>query len=1203
MNELQQIVESHLKNLIVNKDQELTDLLCSLGYEFQNEDLTFRTQRWTENQRSLIDKLTLLASHNGFSVFWVRMNKNKLLRTPERTIINKLTSEFPYNMIVLSNSDDSQWDFVNMKLVKEVETEENKDPRKRQILRRIRIEEIERLHTATQRIAMLSVPEDGASNLELQKRHDDAFDVEAVSEAFFKHFQQVFSRLRDSLADQTGDKEWAHAYTLQFLNRLMFIYFIQKNRWLGDDPEFVRSYWDTYQESDQLNDTFVEKWLSILFFEAFNKKFSHPRWLPDEYRQILQMAPFLNGGLFKREDKLDAKYSVKITDSQFSEVFDFLQHYNFTITEDSPIEREVAVDPEMIGKVYESLVNVSDEVDERGEAGIFYTPRTEITLMCRLALVDRLTSEFGAENKNRFYELIFAFLLEDKDAADEVIAEVNLWPDLSRFLRDITVVDPAVGSGSFLVGMLNILTDLIKRSNKQLGSDERDFDIKKRIIGQSLYGVDVMEWAVYVCELRLWLQLVVETDMKQEELTLQPLLPNLSFKIRPGDSVVQEVGGVNMAHLHLSGLSPAIKGKITGLKGEKMKFFNNDPTGKFKSQKAVEQEELNLFREILHSKIKANDDRLLAIKRTIAEAWDQEHLFGEKKMKQASTLVAAYASEIEELNVEKERIVEARMVLKGRENIPFVWDVSFSEIFEGDKRGFDIVVGNPPYVRQEKIADPKDDPDDFGGETNAAWKAAKRAYKDKLMNSVYHTYPRFFHYKEKDEKARRKMDAKNDLYVYFYLHGLSLLNEKGSFCFVTSNSWLDVGYGKDLQEFLIKQVPVKMILDNQVKRTFKSADVNTVICLFGSPIFSSQSPAANDQSARFVMFYVPFENVLDPVIFEEIEDATERTTKPEYRVVPKKKDELFEGGLDKERAKTKRIDAYTGDKWGGKYLRAPDIYFTILEKGKDKLVRLGDIAEVRRGFTTGANEFFYLTQEKIDEWGIEEEFLKPFLFSLKEIESYEVYQNRLKRKIFTCNDNIHQLVKNNKTGAINYIKWGESKKFNLRPSVLSRKLWYSLGDQPKNDFVSNRFLGKRFGFPLLADTVACDVFFVGRFNNDLKVNIALLNSTLTFLVAEIISRKTYGIGVAYLYGPEINAVLLPKVDILTEKSKKNLQKEFNNMRGRRILNIEEEIQQPDRKALDDIVFDAIGLTPAERKEVYWAVCELVQRRLEKARSM
>jgi hypothetical protein len=108
------------------------------------------------------------------------------------------------------------------------------------------------------------------------------------------------------------------------------------------------------------------------------------------------------------------------------------------------------------------------------------------------------------------------------------------------------------------------------------------------------------------------------------------------------------------------------------------------------------------------------------------------------------------------------------------------------------------------------------------------------------------------------------------------------LNENGSFSFITSNSWLDVGYGADLQEFLLKHSHVKLILDNQVKRTFANADVNSVIVLLSSA--DDRSDWGLEKIARFVMFRVPFEHIISPVIFDEIEEATEREQTKEYRV-------------------------------------------------------------------------------------------------------------------------------------------------------------------------------------------------------------------------------------------------------------------------------------------------------------------------------
>jgi hypothetical protein len=1193
-------ISHHLSSLVVEKEKSLYDLFHTLGYEPQYDDFTYKKSKWTESQRELIDKITLVSTSGEFYVFWVRMKRENIIRTAERTIIHKLTGEFPYNMIIFSNLSDTEWDFVNVKLAVDKVSDENKESRKRQIFRRIRISETERLRTATERISKIKVPEESISELELQKRHDEAFDVEQVTTAFFDQFRVVFERFKSHLVNLTGDSRWAHNYTLRFMNRLIFIYFIQKKRWLGNDPEFVEHYWKTYQKANQPADTFVGKWLKVLFFEAFNKRFSHPAWLPEKYKSVLQMAPYLNGGLFKEIRELDDLYSIQISDDVFADVFNFLQSYNFTITEDSPLEVEVAVDPEMIGKIYETMTFVEGDVNKAHDNGIVYTPRIEITLMCRLALVRRFINEFGEKYRNQFYRILFAISDEEKESADQEIADVNLWPQIDQFVRTLTVIDPAVGSGSFLVGMLGILTDLSRRANAQLGTHEDDFTIKKRIIGQSLYGVDVMDWAVHVCELRLWLQLVVETELKPEQLTFEPLLPNLSFKIRCGDSLVQEVGDLNMSHLKLADLSAPLKGKLTRFKGEKLKFYNNEKDRQYQTECQIERAELEIFREVLREQIQKADAEIRRINLSIQQTGAQTSLLGDEPAIQSDMLKQGYERQLTELNRNRERLVGAYHELKDKTDIPFVWEVSFVEIFEGDKKGFDIVVGNPPYVRQELIANPRHEAEDFSADE---WRTAKQIYKDKLMRSIYLAFPDFFRYNDKTDKVTRKLDAKNDLYVYFYIHGLSLLNPQGSFSFVTSNSWLDVGYGRDLQEFLLANCPIHLIMDNQVKRTFKNADVNSVICIFGAPV-GKHKDKLSQTIPKFVMAYVPFEQMLSPIVFEEIEECSEIKKQKEYRVVPKNIKELFDAGIDTEKLQAKRVDAYTGDKWGGKYLRAPDIYYTILEKGKDKLVRLGDIAEVRFGIKTGANEFFYLTQERIDEWGIEEEFLKPVIKSPRECKTIQIDPSQLKYKIFMCHKSKREL---NGTNALRYIEWGEEQIFSNNPSVVNRKYWYSCPQDLYGNIFWTKETNDRIGCfvsnkMMIAD---CRLYFADAnisFQNS-------VNSTLQALFSEILCRSGLGLGARSLMVYEVNDfIMLNPIFVPNNElafSKRELFSIYNEcgLQKNKHLKSQEPNPIPDRKALDDIVFDAIGLTQDERNEVYWAVCELVQRRLAKAGSV
>jgi len=1024
-----------------------------------------------------------------------------------------------------------------------------------------------------------------------------AFDIDAVTKEFFADYQHVFGELRQELHRATEDLHWAHDYALQILNRLMFLYFVQRKGWLGDNPGFVADFWREYQGSSSPQGTFLAEWLSVLFFEAFNNRFQagqadYRERFPEPIRNALAMAPYLNGGLFTRND-LDRAYSVAVPDSVFEMLFDrfdgrapgFLERYNFTITESTPFDIEVAVDPEMIGKVYESLVNVSEGVDERGEAGIFYTPRVEIDLMCRLALVDWLANHLGDEHKPSLYEAVFAFEEEDKALADAALAASNLWPQLSDLLRGVTVVDPACGSGSFLVGMLLVLDDLLARADAQLGRQETPYERRKAIIGASLYGVDVMDWAVHVAELRLWLQLVIETELAQPELKFRPLLPNLSFKVRPGDSLVQEVGGINLALRQGSGLiPPALKGRITRLKGEKLKFYNNDRDCLYRSTEALQQAELGLFRDILDARAKAIDERL----KTIADILrPQVNLFGEQQATQTGPERVTLEREQERLGAEREQVARARKALLGAVNVPFVWDIAFVEVFEDKGGGFDLVIGNPPYVRQESIHDPQTPPDEVTT-------AGKRAYKAKLARAIYAAWPRAFGYNWATDKPKSKLAARSDLYIYFYLHGLSLLNDKGAFCFITSNSWLDVGYGKDLQEFLLTRGQVKLILDNQVRRSFTSADVNTVIVLLGAPQDTRTKRSASlEHTARFVMLTVLFEDVLSPVIWEEIEEATARRTTPEYRVFPLTQATLLENGTLSKDSADAQEKQFAGDKWGAKYLRAPDIYWLILEKGKDKLVRLGDIAEVRRGFTTGANDFFYLDEQKIAAWGIEEEFLRPAIKSSRECNRVwiEEVERMSELSLFICH-RAHQDLQG--TNALEYIRSGEALGYHQRPSCRSRPRWWDLGERQGAKVNCNYLVDKVMRFfasdrPFLVS----DNFQEIHSEIDAKRLSAVCNSTISQLNINVSGRSNFGDGLLKIQTYEVSDIMVPDQRLLTSSEISQA------IVSARML----DLVDADRRALDGIIFDLLGLTQGERDAVYEAVVELVEARLKKAQSL
>jgi len=1189
------------------KDLEYTRVSKSLPYQYG----------WSSAIRQTLyegDPILHLASggrDNDFDILYIRMKSNTLFLSEERPIVMELLKSHLDALFIFSNASQDHWHFVNVK--------QDAQDAKRRLFRRITVGPEERLRTASERLAKLELVTRGdASRLDIRLWHDDAFNVEEVTRRFFDEYKTLFRTLQIDLNNQTHDLVWAHDYALQFLNRCMFLYFIQRKGWLGGDREFLHSFWESYAKVPHEQNSFFESWLKVLFFEAFNNRFHGGyTYFPQAIHTILAMAPYLNGGLFAQND-LDTQHSFLITDERFGQVLTFFDKFNFTISEDSPLDQEVAVDPEMIGRVYESLVNVSTELDERGDAGIFYTPRTEIDLMCRLTVVDYLNNhlnELDEHVKPALYDMVFALETHEKSAADDAFKTFNLWDQLNTHLQGIAVLDPACGSGSFLVGMLHVLDDLQDRVNQQRKVDENPYRRKKRIIGQSLYGVDAMGWAVHIAELRLWLTLIVDaditpdSDMASEEkrhVRPDPLLPHLSFKIRQGDSLVQELGSLNMHRKRLiTDLPRTISSSMNTLKRDKWNYYHGYATANSKTKETIERDEFRLFCDILDERIHRKDEEIKMHRHVIEDLQGERSLFesGQVNSKQNQATIAEREKLIATTERELQELQQARAKLTTPKDVPFVWDIAFVEVTDTPKSGFDIVIGNPPYVRQEQIASPR------LSQHEALSTSSKGEYKSKLARSVYQAFPDFFGYTEGNITAKRKLDAKSDLYIYFYLHGLSLLNAKGSFCFITSNSWLDVGYGADLQEFLLRYCRVKMILDNQSKRSFATAAVNTVITLFSAPT-TIPDEAALTNIMRFVMFKVTFEHILAADVFRKLEQIEERTDTPEYRVYPITQKSLLQDGYSYATASSEDTPqrrtgkgaavtaikegqaSYSANKWGGKYLRAPDIYWTIVEKGRDKLVRLGDIAEVKRGITTGANEFFYLDEAKARQWGIEEQFLRLVIKSPKECRSILIDPSILKSKLFVCHKSKEELKG---TSALAYIKWGETQGYNKRPSCAGRIKWWDLGIR----------IAPHLGFNYLIDSTARtlyasdECFFSDNFQ---EVHIASqtilplcvsLNSTIFQLMVNVAGRANFGDGLLKIQTYEVSDLLCVKPT--------NIKVQNSNIFAASSWDVLH--PSSERRSLDSIVFDALKLTQGERDAVYEAVKELVGTRLDKAKSL
>lgn len=1005
-----------------------------------------------------------------------------------------------------------------------------------------------------------------------------AFSLEAVTDDFYNKFSPRFEEIATSI-DGKISFEVKQDFALLFVIRTIFIGFLQKRKWLGEDEEFLLSYWNEYKKQFYGEDKFYSDWLEPLFFEALNSepgtevKYGNNTF-SQKTRVALKMAPYLNGELFKRKKGYDNK-NLFIPDKIVESFFDFLFQYNFTIEENTRYDEDLELNPEFLGIIFERLVNKKD--------GAVYTPRTEVDFMCRISLVKWLQKASSANTRDLYY-LLFREIgngEEFEDYQKEGDFSKHELEELIPLLKSVSVCDPASGSGAFPVGMMQVLNETIQNLQSRDKTpdhlkDEDDFERKKSIIANSLYGVEVKRWAVWINQLRLWLSLFVDIPAERENEfrnSFTPLLPSLGFKIRRGDSIVQRIGNkLFPVEGHQQSLTSSLKKQIIELKNDKIEFFYNR-YGKFNE---IKKKENSIFRTIINEQISEKVKELRILSREPES--EQTSMFHSAKPKQ--TNLELFKKQIEQLKNEIETLHEEKAAFK--EDHPLIWNIEFAEIFY-DKGGFDIIIGNPPYIRQEDISDTE-------GKIEKA-----TDYKKLLQETIRQEFPNHFSRKE-------KIDGKSDLYTFFYLKSLRLLNKNGIHTFICSNSWLDVGYGAWMQKFLLNNCHLHYIIDNHAKRSFSSADVNTIISVIDAPV--EYKKELNPQfNYKFVAFKKTFEEVLFTENLLDIEEQKNEIIKNQsYRSFPVCIEKLIEEGSDFENEEQKKLNSgkFIGDKWGGKYLRAPDVYFSIIEKGNDKLVKLKDIAEVRFGLKSGCNSFFVINEEKIKKWRIENQFLKPFILSPREFEDLIIRNEDIKLNIFNCSKNKSELKG---TNALKYIEWGEQNNYNEGASVNGRQRWFEAPIREKAKFHFN-YMIHHLGQFYYSDCLVSNNF------HDVYIDVeyfASLNSIVFGLFQNIFGRANMGGGVLKIETYEL--ANLPFVNVKHESKyksykKKSIFKECGiNPESDIPISEQDPNPLPDRKELDDVVFDALSLTVGERKEVYRAVCQLVWNRISKAKSM
>jgi hypothetical protein len=406
------------------------------------------------------------------------------------------------------------------------------------------------------------------------KQWAGAFDVEVVTKRFFAEYHDVFEQVEAGVKG-VPKGEPRRLYVQRLFNRLMFLYFIQRKGWLSfqGDKKYLRA---LFNAASAAKEDFLNERLYWTFFYGLNTAGEdYAVHSAAELKERRGDVPFLNGGLFDLEDDYDIRDAVTIPNKVFAAVLDLFERYNFTVTESTPLDIEVAVDPEMLGKVFEELVT------GRHESGSYYTPRPIVAFMCREALKHYLAPQASEESA-------VARFVDEGDPAKLPDPEAVL-----NALRAVKVCDPACGSGAYLLGMMQELLRLREALFATRGLDAVTvYRRKLDIIQSNLYGVDIDVFAVNIAKLRLWLSLAIDFEGAKP-----PPLPNLDFKIECGDSLTapdpQKIDDLFRSVLIASA------DRLADLKGQFLETYGAKKK-KLAEQIKVEEE---LLRESLHEQL------------------------------------------------------------------------------------------------------------------------------------------------------------------------------------------------------------------------------------------------------------------------------------------------------------------------------------------------------------------------------------------------------------------------------------------------------------------------------------------------------------------------------------------------------------------------------------------------------------------------
>ena len=614
----------------------------------------------------------------------------------------------------------------------------------------------------------------------------EAFSVDALSKEFFDEYHRHYDRIIAELARQGNTGAVFHDYVKKMMGRIVFLHFLQKKGWLNDDPVFLSKlfFLSPYKQD------FLEQELEPLFFGIFNTEsdkreqlFSQEHW---DLRWLAEWKklPYLNGGLFER-DEVD-KMKIKLPASLFENLFRFMASYNFTIDENDPDDADIGIDPEMLGKIFESLL------EDNKAKGAFYTPKEIVRYMCKESLIAYLNSKVNSDEVNSESKENQITNHDSLVTAVRQFVEQHEFPEelepyrevLDTALRNVKICDPAIGSGAFPMGLLNELwrcrEALGERatSPSQMGTQATGLSqagslcskegqagslypysraaLKREIIENNIYGVDIEKGAIDIARLRFWLSIVVDAEKPEP-------LPNFDYKFMQGNSLIESFDGHDLSHIMDKDRSSR---PLPGRSARKAGWAENQTGIEFGSEEVKQN-----LRNWLKMYFSLTDHKEKAYYRELINSSVKNYIVQQGIGPAAETrLIAIDPSANKDF---------------------FLWHTWFKDIF--DNGGFDIVIGNPPYIN---IANLTDD------------------------------YARMFY-----QRNYKTVKNKCDLYSIFTERAYGLLRTRGLCSFIFSNSWLGTDSFSLFRKFLVSETTVIKLVDLPDK-VFENATVKTCIILF-----------------------------------------------------------------------------------------------------------------------------------------------------------------------------------------------------------------------------------------------------------------------------------------------------------------------------------------------------------------------------------